>query len=207
MTPARLTGELIRERLSPHTCHGRPRAELPGLAAGTCSARHASVLLPLYCQNGAWHLVFIRRAEHAHDRHSGEVGFPGGRREDWDPDCTATALREAQEEIGLAPDQVRVLGRLRPLYTASQFLVTPVVGEIPWPQALRPEPREVSRIFSIPLAWLAAPDHHRLRPYPAPGHPQARDVVFFDEYDGELLWGVTAHITLDFLGCLTRPGA
>ncbi|WP_295386733.1 CoA pyrophosphatase [uncultured Thiodictyon sp.] len=193
--------------MSPGACHDGPLAECPGIiAAPTAKAQRAAVLLPLYCRDGAWHLVFIRRAVHAHDRHSGEVGFPGGRWEDRDPDSTATALREAQEEIGLPPERVRVLGRLRPLYTVSQFLVTPVVGEIPWPQPLRPEPREVSRIFSIPLAWLAAPRHHRVRPYPAPGHPQARDLIFFDEYDGELLWGVTARITLDFLGCLTGPG-
>lgn len=208
LTPDRLTGERIRERLSPDACRGTPRAEGPGATAGAdtgTAAEQAAVLLPLYCRDGAWHLIFIRRAVRREDRHSGEVGFPGGRRHHADRDSTATALREAHEEIGLAPEQVRVLGALRPLATVSRFLVTPVVGEFPWPQPLRPDPREVARIFSIPLAWLGTPGHHRVRAYPAPDHPEAREIAFFDQYDGELLWGVTARITLDFLGCLMGP--
>jgi len=204
LTPPRLTHEHIRERLSPDACRGAPRWELgPAPPGGAAGAERAAVLLPLYCRDGAWHLIFIRRSHQVRDRHSGEVAFPGGRHQAGDPDSIATALREAQEEIGLAPDQVQVLGALRPLHTVSRFLVTPVVGLLPWPQPLRPDPREVARIFSIPLAWLGTPAHHRVRPYPAPDHPEAREVVFFDEYDGELLWGVTGRITLDFLGCLS----
>jgi 8-oxo-dGTP pyrophosphatase MutT (NUDIX family) len=200
MRPDRLTCDRIRARLSPDPSHDRPGEELAGLAAAP--VQRAAVLLPLFCLDGAWHLIYIRRAEHEQDHHSGEVGFPGGRHQATDQDCTATALREAQEEIGLPPDQVQVLGSLRPFRTLSRFLVTPVVGYIPWPQRLVPDPREVARIFSIPLAWLATHEHHRVRTYPAADHPQARDVVFFDEYDGERLWGVTARITLDFLARL-----
>lgn len=206
LSPERLSCERIRQRLSPAPGQDRPRSEL-GRAApdGAATAQRAAVLLPLYRQEGAWHLVFIRRAEHDQDRHSGQVGFPGGRWQDSDPDCIATALREAEEEINLPPDQVQVLGALRPMHTVSQFLVTPVVGHIPWPQPLQPDPREVARIFSIPLAWLGTPGHHRVRPYPAPDHPEVREVIFFDEYDGERLWGVTARITLDFIEALMVP--
>lgn len=208
LSPERLTRERIRQRLSPRVGTVQPHSELggaPPLGPAAAAAQRAAVLLPLYALDGAWHLVFIRRAEHEQDRHSGQVGFPGGRWQDSDPDCIATALREAEEEISLPPDQVEVLGALRPMHTVSEFLVTPVVGHIPWPQALQPDPREVSRIFSIPLAWLANPRHHRVRPYPAPGHPQVRDVIFFDDYAGERLWGVTARITLDFIRSLTAP--
>jgi len=198
-----LTCDHIRARLRPETCGGTPTEELTGLAAAP--VQRAAVLLPLYRLNGAWHLLFIRRAAHPRDRHSGEVGFPGGRRQATDPDCVATALREAREEIGLAPEQVLLLGQFRPLLTVSEFLVTPVVGCIPWPQRLVPDSREVARIFSIPLAWLSNNAHYRIRPYPSADHPQARDVVFFDHYDDELLWGVTARITLDFLRCLMPP--
>jgi 8-oxo-dGTP pyrophosphatase MutT (NUDIX family) len=213
-----LTCDLIRERIGLHGCRGEPTAELDRPESET--VHRAAVLLPLFRPEptlgsekgttgpedpGNWQLLFIRRAVHAHDRHSGEVSFPGGRWEPQDPSCSATALREAQEEIGLDPCQVRLLGELRPMRTLSRFLVTPVVGYIPWPQALRPDPREVSRIFSIPLAWLCEPGNHRVSPYPAPGHPEARDVVFFDEFDGELLWGISARIALDLLGCLL-PG-
>lgn len=163
------------------------------------------MLLTLYRHAGAWHLIYIRRAEHKGDRHSGEVGFPGGRWESGDPSCADTALREAEEEIGLPKSQVDLLGELRPLRTVSQYLVTPVVGCVPWPQALRPQPQEVARIFSIPLTWLAERGRHQILTYPAPGHPEARDLIFFNEFDGELLWGISARITLDLITCLTRP--
>ncbi len=198
-----LSREAIKARLRPRGCRATPFAELdsPGPRH---PLRRAAVLLPLYRRDGAWHLIYIRRAEHERDRHSGEVGFPGGRWQSADPSCAATALREAEEEIGLPRAQVELLGELRPLRTVSHFLVTPVVGCVPWPQELRPEPREVARIFSIPLAWLVGPERHRTRTYPAPDHPEARELVFFDTFDGERLWGVSARITLDLIACLAR---
>ena len=163
------------------------------------------MLLPMFRHLDAWHLLFIRRSEHDADRHSGQVAFPGGRQEPEDADSTATALREVQEEIGLDPAQVALLGALRPLHTVSNYLITPVVGEIPWPLDLTLDPVEVARVFSIPVAWLADPDNRRVRTWPSPDHPEAREVVFFDEFDRELLWGVSALITVDFLACLDRP--
>ena len=197
-----LTCEAIRARLAPLGEPGSPATEMDGMSR--VGLRRAAVLLPLYRDRDGWRLIFIRRAEHAADRHSGEVGFPGGGHEQHDPDCASTALREAEEEIGLAPPEVRLLGQLSPFCTVSRYLVTPVVGCVPWPQPLRADGREVARVFSIPLAWLADPAHHRIRTYPAPGHPQARDLIFFDPYDGEQLWGVSARITVDLLARI-RP--
>ena len=164
----------------------------------------AAVLLPMFRHLDAWHLLFIRRTEYEGDHHSGQVAFPGGRGEQGDKDSVATALREAREEIGLDPDKVLFLGQMRPMHTVSNFLVTPVVGEVPWPLALTPDPVEVARVFSIPLAWLGDPRNRRVRTWPSPDHPEARDVVFYDEFDQELLWGVSARITVDFVDCLSR---
>jgi 8-oxo-dGTP pyrophosphatase MutT (NUDIX family) len=190
----------VAQRLEAERCRSAPAAECERLVPS--DLREAAVLLPLYRYGGRWRLLYIRRAEHEHDHHSGEVGFPGGRSEAGDADAVATALREAQEEIALPPAAVSVLGQMRTLSTVSRYLVTPVVGTLDWPQTLVPQPQEVARIFSIPLDWLRDPDHHRRRIWPAPDHPQAREVIFFDEYDGEQLWGITARITLDFLRCI-----
>jgi hypothetical protein len=97
---------------------------------------------------------------------------------------------------------VRILGALPPFPTSSRFVVTPIVGRIPWPLSLAPDPAEVARIFTIPLSWLADPSHHRLRPWRAPDQDRPRPVAFFDPYAGERLWGVSAGITLELLAAL-----
>ena len=190
--------------------------------AGVEPPRPAAVLLPLLrlgtrqtpkpvadpveASPSPWHLLFIRRAEHPHDRHSGEVAFPGGRVDPQDPDPVATALREAEEEIGLDPGQVEILGQLPAFHTVSGYRVTPVVGLIPWPLALRPDPTEVAEVFTLPLDWLREPGHRHTRLWPHPAHPEAREIIFYQERDGRRLWGVSAWITVDFLGCLEPWG-
>jgi 8-oxo-dGTP pyrophosphatase MutT (NUDIX family) len=166
----------------------------------------AAVLLPMFRRAGQWHLLYIRRAENLADRHSGEVAFPGGRIEDQDPHPAGAALREAEEEIGLATHHVEILGQLPSFLTSSNYLVTPVVGQIPWPLVLQPDPAEVARVFSMPLHWLANPGHHELRPWRPRGHRRPRPVIFFDEHDGERLWGVSARITLSLLQVLWESG-
>ncbi len=197
-----LDADLIAERLRTRPASA-PADELPGQAAA--APRAAAVLLPLFRLEERWRLLLIRRAEHPRDQHSGQVGFPGGRVESSDTNADATALREAGEEIALPAEQVRILGRLRGLRTVSNFLVQPVVGHIHWPQSLCADPQEVAHIFSIPLDWLCAPQRYRVEVWPAPGHPQARQVIFFDEHEGERLWGVSARITLDLLDALGYP--
>lgn len=99
----------------------------------------AAVLLPLLWVEDGWNLLFTRRTTGLQE-HSGQVAFPGGRMDPDDCCVEETALREAQEEIGLAPKDVQLLGRLKETLTISNYLVTPLVGAIPWPYPLRPLP-------------------------------------------------------------------
>jgi 8-oxo-dGTP pyrophosphatase MutT (NUDIX family) len=162
--------------------------------------RKAAVLIPLLCDGDRWRLLFIRRTETVQD-HKGQVSFPGGAYETTDANMEATALRETWEEVGIPPAEINLLGKLPVFNTISSFSITPVVGQIPWPCALKLEPAEVSRVFTIPIEWLADPAHWSEKPYVRPNGREEK-VIFFDHYDGELLWGITARITLDFLKLL-----
>lgn len=166
------------------------------------SCREAGVLVPLVRMDSAWHLLFIRRPQSVHDYHSGQVAFAGGKREPEDADLTATALREAHEEIGILPHDVAILGQLDPHHSVSRFRIVPTVASVPWPYALTLSPQEVARAFTIPLHWLAQPQHHQIHYRYLTDIPKPMPIVYFQEYDGEVLWGATARITLSLLACL-----
>lgn len=165
------------------------------------SPRSAAVLVPLLRKDRTWQVLFTRRTSSLPE-HSGQVAFPGGRSDPDDLSPEFTALRETHEEIGLSPDDVNVLGNLRELRTISNYCVNPVVGRIPWPYDFVIAREEVSRVFTIPLQWLADPDNHdiQFRELPPPYSPSP--VIYFERYDNELLWGVSAEITLNFLESL-----
>ncbi len=162
--------------------------------------RSAAVLIPLLRNQGNWHLLYILRAQVEGDMHSAQVAFPGGRLELAESSAQA-ALREAQEEVGIKPASVRLLGHLENFITISNYNVTPEVGAIPWPFELNIDPKEVQRAFTIPLDWLADPANREERGRVAPDG-QTVKVVYFTKYDKELLWGLTARITLNFLQAL-----
>jgi 8-oxo-dGTP pyrophosphatase MutT (NUDIX family) len=130
------------------------------------------------------------------------VAFPGGAFDRGDHDAVSTALREADEELGLHPTDVHVLGCLMDFITITGYRVTPVVAAIPWPYQLVPETKEVSRAFTIPLDWLADPIHHQERPRPLPSPYQPVSVIYFEPYDGETLWGASARFTLELINIL-----
>jgi 8-oxo-dGTP pyrophosphatase MutT (NUDIX family) len=133
--------------------------------------------------------------------HKGQVAFPGGAVEADDPDATFTALREAYEEIGLIPGQVKILGRMPNYVTISDYLITPIVGRVPWPFELVLSADEVMSVFTIPLDWLKDPSNWQEKPFTRPDGRQEM-VIFYETYSGELLWGITARITLNFLEIL-----
>lgn len=159
----------------------------------------AAVLVPLIRLQNQWHLVYTLRSVRLHD-HSGQVSFPGGSWEPGDHSLIETALRESQEEIGLNPGSVHVLGCMAQVAMITRFVVTPVVGIVDWPTLLTVNPDEVDRVFSIPLDWLADPENQEYRVHTHGG--KDFNVLYFKQYDGETVWGATAGMTLDFLRML-----
>lgn len=166
----------------------------------------AAVLIPLVMQDSQWHILFIRRARNDQDRHSGQVAFPGGRMENTDSSHEETALRETHEEIGVHPEGVRLLGKIDPYVTISDYAVTPVVGILDWPTTLTLQTSEVARAFLMPISWLQDTDNFTYRArremdlQSALIHP----IIVFNEFDGETLWGATARMTLNFLKALSE---
>jgi len=161
----------------------------------------AAVLIPMIRKDSDWHLIFTRRTDTV-ESHKGQVSFPGGGCNDNETQAEQTALREAQEEIGLNPLDVRILGRLNDLATITHFRVTPVVGIIPWPYEFHLSRDEVSRVFSIPLNWMAQPSNWDEFNFTPEGMQRAFPVVTYQPYDGEVLWGASARITQNFLEVL-----
>ena len=157
----------------------------------------AAVLIPLVWYDEKWHLLFTRRTDTV-ESHKGQVSFPGGACDEGETTPEETALREAEEEIGVQPGDVKVLGRLSNLITITYFRVTPVVGVVRWPAVFRVGAHEVARIFTIPLAWLANSSNRWQ--FEMPG--RNRSMIAYHPYDGELLWGATARMTVDFLSVL-----
>jgi 8-oxo-dGTP pyrophosphatase MutT (NUDIX family) len=142
-------------------------------------------------------LLYTRRTQHV-ESHKGQVSFPGGACDEGETTSEQTALREAQEEIGIDPSEVRILGRLASMITISTFRVTPVVGVLRWPSVFRLNANEVERIFTVPLDWLA--DTANRWEFTLPARP--RGVIVYHPFDGELLWGATARMTVEFLKAL-----
>ncbi len=161
----------------------------------------AAVLVPVRERSdGAVEIVLIRRTEDQ-TLHSGQVAFPGGRLEPDDADATAAALREAEEELGIAPAAVRVLGRLDDLVTVTGYHVTPVVGALAVDTPLVPNPEEVARVFTVTLDELL--DERRWQAQEHRWQGSALKVWHFP-HDGEDVWGATAHMLRELVGVLRR---
>ena len=169
----------------------------------TRAAQPAAVLLPLYAGgSGSPHLLFTERAATLR-RHSGEISFPGGRSDLADAGPRATALREAEEEIGLNPAKVTILGELPAVFTfVTNYLITPVIGHcLGNATTLAPlvNAAEVARVIDAPLAVLADPQIHHIEQWTRQGrtHP-----VHFYTFGDTTIWGATAHILTQFLSLL-----
>lgn len=195
----RLTPEALRQRFDRMSAW---QAEIAGdteLHSGLLTP--ASVLVPLVQRREGLNVLLTRRTEHLRD-HAGQISFPGGRAEPEDATSIDTALREAAEEIGLAPDHVEVLGLLPEYWTITGYRVTPVVGWIEPPFSLTLDSFEVAEAFEVPLAFLMDPSSHERRSYDYKGQ---RRSYFAMPYDGRLIWGATAAMIVNLQRILAHP--
>jgi len=200
--PPDLTEDYISRRLK-ETYQPGVIASTDGYAEMYAGAqlKCAAVLIPLVWWKDEWHIVFTRRTE-AVEHHKGQVSFPGGGCNADETTPEQTAMREAEEEIGLKSADVRLLGRLNEVLTITRYRVTAVAGVMPWPYELRLEPAEVERVFTIPLLWLAQRENWEERLVTPTGMLRTFPVISYRSYDGEIVWGASAKMTHNLLSVL-----
>jgi len=160
----------------------------------------AAVLVPLIERPSGWTVLLTQRATDLL-HHAGQVSFPGGRIESDDHDAEAAALREADEEVGLQPAKVRVIGQLRPYLTRTGFHITPIVGVVSPPLALELAPGEVAEAFEVPLADIVDPRNHLRHEIVIEGRAYFTHVI---PSDNRFIWGATAAM-LVILGRILAP--
>ena len=164
----------------------------------------AGVLMPMYEDRNDLCVLFTRRSEEV-TQHKGQIAFPGGCQHPDDPSLCATALREAEEEIGLKSSDVEVLGELDDTATATtHFIVTPFVGFIPHPYAFRVNPDEIVELIPLPVRILRDPAVFREEQWDRDG---ASIPMYFYMVGSHVIWGLTARILRQFLEAAFPDGA
>jgi 8-oxo-dGTP pyrophosphatase MutT (NUDIX family) len=162
----------------------------------------AAVLVPVVVRPEGLTMLLTQRTDHLHD-HPGQVSFPGGRCESEDTSPVVTALRESEEEVGLRPEQVDIIGRLPRYETGTGFRVTPVVGLVHPPLELRPDPFEVAEVFETPLEFLLDPANHRRVSMEIAG---ALREFWAVPYEDRFIWGATAAMIVSLYQFLNGDG-
>ena len=198
-----MTREELCERL-PEAGDGRDRGWLEGDQGAAFEAPGepvaAAVLVGVVPRPGGLSILLTQRTDHLRD-HAGQISFPGGRVEPGDPSLAAAALREAEEEIGLPPERVDVLGALAPYRTVTGFRIHPVVGWVEPPLDLAPDEFEVAEVFEVPLAYVLDPANHHRQCYRRGATTRFYYVLPYQE---RFIWGATAGILVNFSSLLRR---
>ena len=155
----------------------------------------AAVLVPIFLQNGHYQLLFTQRSMEVRD-HKGQISFPGGRWEPEDSDLKTTALRETEEELGVKPESVEILGELGELVTPSRYHITPYVGIIPHPYPFQINRQEIAGIIEVPLQHLLEPQNMRLE---RGEFFNAQTEMPYFQYKQHVIWGATGRITRELV--------
>ena len=199
VAPSRLLPDALRQRFqSPPPWQPEVRAE-PLFTER--APLHAAVLIPIVQhsleQGGPTVLLTQRTARMS--THAGQIAFPGGKVDASDVDASATALREAWEEVGLAGEYVQVIGQLPVYVTGTAFIVTPIVALVQPGFTLVHQPEEVADAFEVPLAFLMNPAHHRRHAFEWEGvHREWFSMPYLDAQGERFIWGATAGMLRNF---------
>ena len=175
-----------------------PSSEIPyergaGAPGVLVKRTSAAVLVPILEKEYELTVLLTKRTEDL-KQHPGQVAFPGGRIDKNDADAVEAALREAEEEVGIIPDHVEVLGCLDPYLTITGFEVVPVVGLVSPPHAFNPDPTEVADIFEVPLDFLLNPANHKKVRRKVRGIDRA---YYAMPYESHYIWGATAGMIIN----------
>lgn len=216
VAPDRLTAPALRRRFADGAAEGgliwQPEFTGDGRISSERVAARASVLVPLIEHAGDLHVLLTRRTDHLRD-HAGQVSFPGGRAEPADTDVADTALREAQEEVGLPRAQVDVIGHMPTYTTVTNFVVTPVVALVRPPFKLADlalDAFEVAEAFHVPLSFLMDPANHQRHQFSFDGHQRQFLSMPWQGHaaDGTpreyFVWGATAAMLRNLYRFLSR---
>lgn len=155
----------------------------------------AAVLVPVLADTADLRILLTERAGGL-SSHGGEVAFPGGKEDQTDHSLEFTALRENEEELGISPDDVDVLGSLRPFVSKYGLLVTPYVGILSPGIQLRPNPDEIASVFEVPLSYFSTAIPVRIDDISR--HGESHQIPAF-EFDGYEIWGLTSMIVIEFM--------
>jgi 8-oxo-dGTP pyrophosphatase MutT (NUDIX family) len=202
--PERLTVEALRRRLAAPPHWTPEKLGDGGLFEGRARTR-AAVLVPLVERDTGVTLLLTQRTAHLRD-HAGQISFPGGRAEPDDADAVETALRETEEEVGLARRHVEVIGRLPVYRTVTNYDVTPIVGVVRPPFELALDTHEVAEAFEVPLEFLMTPAHHRRHVFEFEGGSREFLSMPWPRPDGQgevFIWGATAAMLRNLYRLLT----
>lgn len=161
--------------------------------------RPAAVLVPVVRREAGLTILLTQRTDHLYD-HAGQISFPGGRAESHDESPAATALRETFEEIGLPHSLVEVLGSLPDYNTVTGYRVTPVVGLVSPPPALRLDAFEVAEAFEVPLTFFLDPGNHQRNTLQYQGRTRH---YYAMPYEQRYIWGATAGMLMNLYAQLT----
>ena len=158
----------------------------------------AAVLVPLVDRPSGLTVLLTQRPARLND-HAGKISFPGGRGEPDDPSHQAAALREAEEEVGLPPSHVEVIGTLDYYIVRSGYRVTPVVGFVNPPFEVKPDPFEVAEVFEVPLSFVINTDNHVMESRTDQGVERTFYVL---PYENRYIWGATAGMLVNLTDVL-----